>query len=85
MAAAIFVALCGARAVPGHAAEGEKAAAKAHYETATRLYDVREYAKALEVYKAAYLAKPDPAFLFNRCSRKPTQASRSISAMRGSR
>jgi tetratricopeptide (TPR) repeat protein len=45
--------------------EADKAAAKAHYEAATRLYDVHDYAKALEEYKAAYLAKPDPAFLFN--------------------
>ena len=47
------------------AGEGEKVAAKAHFEAATRLYDIHEYVKALEEYKAAYLAKPDPAFLFN--------------------
>jgi tetratricopeptide (TPR) repeat protein len=53
---------------PALAAEDDaaaKAVAKAHYEAATRLYDVHDYAKALEEYKAAYLAKPDPAFLFN--------------------
>jgi tetratricopeptide (TPR) repeat protein len=47
------------------AADSNKAIAKAHFEAATRLYDIHEYAKALEEYKAAYLAKPDPAFLFN--------------------
>lgn len=54
------------------AADSDKAVARAHYETATRLYDLREYAKALDEYKAAYLAKPDPAFLFNigQCFRK---------------
>ena len=52
-------------AVPALGAEGDKAVAKAHFEAATRLYDIHEYAKALEEYKAAYLAKPDPAFLFN--------------------
>jgi tetratricopeptide (TPR) repeat protein len=54
------------------AAESDKAVARAHYETATRLYDVREYADALKEYKAAYIAKPDPAFLFNigQCYRK---------------
>jgi hypothetical protein len=36
-----------------------KAAALAHFETAGRLFDVREYGKALEEYKVAYLAKPD--------------------------
>jgi tetratricopeptide (TPR) repeat protein len=59
--AVAFVAL----AVPAQAADSEKTAAKAHFEAATRLYDIHEYAKALEEYKAAYLAKPDPAFLFN--------------------
>ena len=52
-------------AVPALGAESDKAMAKAHFEAATRLYDIHEYAKALEEYKAAYLAKPDPAFLFN--------------------
>ena len=62
-------------AVAGEAGKGvdpAKAAALAHFETAKRLYDVREYGKALEEYKAAYVAKPDPAFLFNiaQCHRK---------------
>jgi tetratricopeptide (TPR) repeat protein len=54
------------------AAENDKAVARAHYETATRLYEVREYADALREYKAAYVAKPDVAFLFNigQCYRK---------------
>ena len=66
--AVAFVAL----AVPAQAADSEKTAAKAHFEAATRLYDIHEYAKALDEYKAAYLAKPDPAFLFNvgQCYRK---------------
>jgi tetratricopeptide (TPR) repeat protein len=53
--------------LPRHAsaADADKAAARAHYETGTRLFDVREYAEALKEFKAAYLAKPDPAFLFN--------------------
>jgi tetratricopeptide (TPR) repeat protein len=59
-------------AVPAWGAEGDKAAAMAHFEAANRLYDIHEYAKALEEYKAAYLAKPDAAFLFNvgQCYRK---------------
>jgi hypothetical protein len=57
---------------PAPCAESDKTVARAHYETATRLYDLREYSKALDEYKAAYLAKPDPAFLFNigQCFRK---------------
>jgi tetratricopeptide (TPR) repeat protein len=52
--------------------EIDKVTAKAHFEAASRLYDVQEFAKALEEYKAAYLAKPDPVFLFNigQCYRK---------------
>ena len=59
-------------AVPAFGTDADKAAAKAHFEAATRLYDVHEYAKAVDEYKAAYLAKPDPAFLFNvgQCYRK---------------
>jgi tetratricopeptide (TPR) repeat protein len=58
--------------LPAKAGESDKAIARAHYETGTRLYDVREYADALKEYKAAYIAKPDPAFLFNigQCYRK---------------
>lgn len=53
-------------------ADSAKASALAHFETAKRLFEVREYSKALEEYKAAYIAKPDPAFLFNigQCHRK---------------
>jgi hypothetical protein len=47
------------------AGDSDKAVARAHYETATRLYEIREYDKALLEYKSAYLAQPDPAFLFN--------------------
>jgi tetratricopeptide (TPR) repeat protein len=53
-------------------AEGDKAAARAHYETASRLYEVREYAEALKEFKSAYVSRPDPVFLFNigQCLRK---------------
>src|ERR1039457_5794576 len=60
-----IVAVCGAVSSRALCAENDKVVARAHYETATRIYDLREYAKALDEYKAAYLAKPDPAFLFN--------------------
>jgi len=47
---------------PAQGGEGNKATAKAHYEKGTRLYEIREYDKALLEYKSAYLAQPDPAF-----------------------
>ncbi len=47
------------------AGDGDRAAAKAHYEAATKYYDLHEYEDAAKEYKAAYFAKPDPAFLFN--------------------
>ena len=74
-----LVALTGPRS-RAYSAESEKTVAKAHYETATRFYDLREYAKALDEYKAAYMAKPDPAFLFNigQCHRKLGNAASAI-------
>jgi tetratricopeptide (TPR) repeat protein len=52
--------------------DSDKATAKAHYEKATRHYEIREFDRALLEYKAAYLAQPDTAFLFNigQCYRK---------------
>ena len=72
MAGLVVAVVCGALASPAFGGDDDKVAAKAHYEAATRLYDIREYAKALDEYKAAYLAKPDPAFLSNieQCYRK---------------
>jgi tetratricopeptide (TPR) repeat protein len=70
--AAVLVAVTLGGFAPTAEADNRRATAKAHYETATRLYDIREYDKALLEYKSAYLAQPDPAFLFNigQCYRK---------------
>ena len=70
--AAVLVVVALGAWVPAAKAGDRRATAKAHYETATRLYDIREYDKALREYKSAYLAQPDPAFLFNigQCYRK---------------
>jgi tetratricopeptide (TPR) repeat protein len=71
--AAVLVAVAlGAWGPAAEAGDASRATAKAHYETATRLYDIREYDKALVEFKSAYLAQPDPAFLFNvgQCYRK---------------
>jgi len=36
-----------------------------HYEAGTRLYDIHECEAALKKYKAGYLRRPDPSFLYN--------------------
>jgi tetratricopeptide (TPR) repeat protein len=72
MAAVLVAVSLGVFGPTARAGDNRRATAKAHYETATRLYDIREYDKALVEYKSAYLAQPDPAFLFNigQCHRK---------------
>jgi len=47
-------------------------AAKAHYESGVRHFDLSEYESALAEFKEAYRHKPDPALLFNiaQCHRK---------------
>lgn len=52
-------------------AEDDKAAAKAHYEQGTKLYNLGEFADAEKEYRAAYMATPDPVLLFNiaQCAR----------------
>lgn len=83
-AALVVISLAGARpgnaADTGKVADPAKAAALAHFEAAKRLFDVREYGRALEEYKEAYLAKPDPAFLFNiaQCHRKLGQNAQAL-------
>lgn len=48
------------------------AAAKAHYATGVRHFDLSEFDKALAEFKDAYRNKPDPVFLYNigQCHRK---------------
>ena len=72
LAGAVLVVSLGVLGQSAQAGDSNKANARAHYETATRLYEIREYDKALLEYKSAYLAHPDPAFLFNigQCYRK---------------
>lgn len=52
-------------ATPCLALEDDPAAAKSHFTMGTRLYEIGEYRQALDEFKAAHLAKPDPAFLYN--------------------
>jgi tetratricopeptide (TPR) repeat protein len=58
--------------VAGRARAEEPADAKALFKDALLQYNVGEYAKALEKFKAAYLMRPDAAFLFNigQCQRQ---------------
>jgi Tetratricopeptide repeat len=51
--------------VSSASAQDDADAAKAHFSKGTRLYEVGEYRQALDEFKAAHLAKPDPAFLYN--------------------
>jgi tetratricopeptide (TPR) repeat protein len=79
LAGFMALALCMGLAPLAQGAVDDKVAAKAHYEAATRLYDVHEYGDALREYKAGYLTRPDPSFLFNigQCYKKlgmPEQA-----------
>jgi tetratricopeptide (TPR) repeat protein len=46
-------------------AQDDVAAARSHSQKGARLYQVGDYREALDEYKAAHLAKPDPAFLYN--------------------
>jgi len=59
----VVVLLLGAGA--GTAGADDTASARQHYQTGTRLFEVGEYRKALEEFRAAHVAKPDPAFLYN--------------------
>jgi tetratricopeptide (TPR) repeat protein len=61
MLAAVMMALVAA--APAARADLNKAAA--HFEKGTRLYQVGEYAKALEEFKAGYIEEADPSFLYN--------------------
>jgi tetratricopeptide (TPR) repeat protein len=46
-------------------AADDTARARQHFETGNRLFEVGEYRKALEEFRAAHVARPDPAFLYN--------------------
>ena len=81
LAGVVVVLSLGGSGQIAQAGESDKVTAKAHYEKGTRLYEIREYDKALLEYKAAYLAQPDPAFLFNigQCYRKLGQNQEALS------
>jgi tetratricopeptide (TPR) repeat protein len=49
----------------GAEARADLTRATANFEKGTRLYQVGEYARALEEFKAGYLEEADPSFLYN--------------------
>jgi hypothetical protein len=59
----VFLASAGGSAVALAADNAELA--KEHFTNGTRRYEVGDYAQALAEFKAAHMAKPDPAFLYN--------------------
>jgi tetratricopeptide (TPR) repeat protein len=63
--AMVLVMVLAGGATPSLALEDDPAAARSHFAMGTRLYEVGEYRQALDEFKAAHLAKPDPAFLYN--------------------
>ena len=65
LAGVLFLVAITAGRARGAEPEDPTAAARAHTERANRFYQVGAYREALDEYRAAHLAKPDPAFLFN--------------------
>ena len=64
--ACVLAAWCVGKGGPAAAQVGDDvAAARMHYSKAIRLYEVGEYRDALAEFKAAHVAKPDSAFLYN--------------------
>lgn len=47
------------------AAHADQAQARIHFEKGKTLFEVDEYRKAIEEFKAAHIEKADPAFLYN--------------------
>jgi hypothetical protein len=46
-------------------AHADAAQARIHFERGRTFFEVDEYRKAIEEFKAAHIEKPDPAFLYN--------------------
>jgi tetratricopeptide (TPR) repeat protein len=61
-------------------AAANAAAARAHYQKGLRQYEVGNYEEALAEFRAAHLAKADPAFIYNaaQCLRRLGRSSESL-------
>ncbi len=62
-ATAVFSAAIGVSGLAAADEEDEQAAAREHYSKGKELYEVGDYARALEEFQAAYDAKPHPTVL----------------------
>jgi tetratricopeptide (TPR) repeat protein len=62
----------------------DRAAAKQHYTEGMKHYNLSDYQKARDEFRAAYLAFPDPSFLFNigQCSRMLGEPEEAVKAYR---
>src|SRR5262249_11548316 len=63
--ASLFLTLTAAPSAAVAEENNDVKAAKAHYQNAVKRYTLGKYKEALAEFEAAYLSKPDPAFLFN--------------------
>ena len=77
--ALLLVAAMGGTAIAASESAKSKAA-KAHYEEGLKRYNLGEFKAALDAFKAGYLEKADPVFLFNlgQCYRKLGDAENAI-------
>jgi tetratricopeptide (TPR) repeat protein len=67
------------------AAPGEDpGTARAHYDLGMRFYQVGDYHKAIDEFRAAYVAHPDPAFVYDlaQCHRQLGEASEALTLFR---
>jgi tetratricopeptide (TPR) repeat protein len=61
----VLVALLLMTGQPSHAADARLDSARAHSQEGDAYYKLEKYANAITEYEQAYLAKPDPSFLYN--------------------
>jgi tetratricopeptide (TPR) repeat protein len=65
MASALVASTLFAVCLTPRPARADAAQAKAHFEKGRTYYEVDQYAKAIEEFKAAHVERPDAAFLYN--------------------
>jgi tetratricopeptide (TPR) repeat protein len=76
----VLVALLLMSGQPSRAADPRLDAARAHSQEGDSYYKLEKYANAITEYEQAYLAKPDPSFLYNiaQCHRLMGQGAEAI-------
>src|SRR4051794_20096441 len=73
-----------ASSLPARHALADAARAREHFDLAKRYFQVDEYRKAIDEFKAAHIEEPDPAFLYNiaECYRRLGQAREALTYYR---